>query len=253
MSRVVYGLHPVRELLRAGQPIQLIEVADTRDPSDVLSDLLRLASEQGVEVRTSDRQRLDALAEGGVHQGVVAKAPPFPYAGLDDILARAERDGEPALLVALDGITDPHNVGSIARTAVAMGAHGLIIPSRRAAQVTPTVEKAAAGALAHLPLVRVTNLVRALKGMKDHGLWIIGLDLQDSRDVRSSNLLTEPVALVVGAEGSGLARLSQVQCDQMVYVPMRGLVDSLNASVAAGLVLWEVRRQRDAQHLDTAP
>lgn len=233
----------MRELLRAGRAVREILLAPTRGGSEVLDDLAQLAGERGVPLREAPPGQLESLAEGLVHQGVVATAPPFPYADLDGVLG-AIPEGEPAFLVALDGITDPHNLGSIARTAEAVGAHGLIVPERRAAHVTPVVEKAAAGALAHLPLVRTVNLVRALRSLGDAGVWSIGLDADAPSTIYDSPLITEPLVLVVGSEGRGLARLSHVQSDALVSLPMRGRIESLNASVAAAVALYEVVRRR---------
>ncbi len=244
-QRLVVGLHPVRELLRAGAELRSIHVSGARDGSEVLDEILTLAAEARVRVVDSDRDAIDELAEGLVHQGVVAIAPPFPYAELPTVLARAEAAGEKPLLVALDGVTDPHNLGSIARTAEAVGAHGLIVPARRAAGVTPVAEKAAAGALAHVPLVRVPNLVRALKDLGNAGVWSVGLDADAPDTIHHCPLLDQSVVLVVGSEGRGLARLSQVQCDTLVNLPMRGRVGSLNASVAAAVALYEILRRRD--------
>lgn len=241
-GRVVVGLHPVRELLRAGQPVRRVLVADTRERSDVLDEILALARGAGVTVDEVERARIDERAEGQVHQGVLALAPPFPYADLDAVRRRA--GGEPLLLVALDSVTDPHNLGSIARTADAVGAHGLLLPSRRAASITPTAEKAAAGALAHLPVVQVTNLVRTLTTLRDDGVWSVGLDGDAPDPIGASRLLDGPLVLVVGAEGRGLSRLTAQTCDQLVHLPMRGAVGSLNASVAAAVALYEVLRAR---------
>jgi 23S rRNA (guanosine2251-2'-O)-methyltransferase len=244
-ERVVVGLHPVRELLRAGRPVRRIHVAD-RDPSDVLADILDLADTAGVPVEQVDRDRLDDLATGLVHQGVVALAPPFEFATLDAVLAGVRSADEVPFLVALDHLTDPHNVGSIVRTAEAVGAHGLIVPTRRSVGVTPAVEKAAAGALAHVPLVRVSNIDAGLRALSEAHVWSVGLDADASMSIERCTLLTEPVVLVVGSEGRGLAHLSQVRCDQLVRLPMRGSVGSLNASVAAAVAMYEVLRQRAA-------
>lgn len=241
-GRVVGGLHPVRELLRAGQRVDRVLVADTREGSAVLDEVLELARDQGVPVGEVERAELDRRADGLVHQGVLALAPPFPYVSLDDVLEPATDDR--ALLVALDGITDPHNLGSIARTAEAVGAHGLIVPGRRTATVTPTVEKAAAGALAHLPVVQVTNLVRSLGQLSDAGIWSLGLDGDAEVELAAHPLVTEPCVLVVGAEGRGLSRLVRERCDALVRLPMVGRVGSLNASVAAGVALYELLRVR---------
>lgn len=206
----------------------------------MLDDLLALAADRRIPVEEVERDRLDERAQGLVHQGVVALAPPFAYADLDTVVEAAERP----LLVALDQVTDPHNLGSIARTAEAVGAHGLVLPARRTSPVTPAAEKAAAGALAHLPVVQVTNLVRALRVLGERGVWSVGLDAEAELDLADSRLLGESLVLVVGAEGRGLARLTAEACDQLVRLPMRGRVGSLNASVAAGVALFEILRRR---------
>jgi 23S rRNA (guanosine2251-2'-O)-methyltransferase len=221
-----------------------ILLASGRDPVLVLDEIVALADERGVPVETVDRSDIDRRCEGLVHQGVVALAPPFPYAALDEVLARADRLGEPALLVALDGVTDPQNLGSIARTAEAVGAHALLVPERRAAGVSPSAEKAAAGALAHLPVVPVTNLVRTLGQLHEAGIWSLGLTGDADLDVADHPLASEPCVLVVGAEGSGLARLTRDRCDALVKLPMRGQVGSLNASVAAAVALYALLRRR---------
>lgn len=243
-ERHVFGLHPVRELLRAEAKLKRLYVAGSRGSSEVLDEILDLAFSQKVQVVQTDRHEIDELAGDTVHQGVLAVAPPFAYAELETVLAHARERGEHPLLVVLDGITDPHNLGSIARTAEAAGAHALVVPSRRSASVTPTAEKAAAGALAHLPLVRVPNLVRALKYLRSEQVWVVGLEADAPDTVHDAALLDDAVAIVVGSEGKGLARLSQVECDLLVNLPMRGRVGSLNASVAAAIALYEVVRRR---------
>lgn len=237
------GIHPVRELLRAGGAVRRLVVDESRHRTDEIIELLGLARDAGVPVASVARDDVDELAGGQVHQGVVAVAPPFAYAQLEPLLSAGS--GGSRLLVALDGITDPHNVGSIARTAEAVGAAGLLVPSRRASGITPTVEKAAAGALAHLPVVRVTNLVRALQQAKKADFWVVGLDAEGDVNVTQSGLLDESVVIVVGSEGDGLARLTQQECDQLVRLPMRGRVASLNASVAAAVAMYEVVRRHE--------
>jgi len=237
-------LHPVRELLRSAHDVTRVLIAVSRDPVLVLDEIEALAAERGVTVERHDRPVLDALTDGLVHQGVVALAPPVPVATLDEVLAAAERAGEQVLLVALDGVTDPHNLGSIARTAEAVGAHGLLVPERRAAGITPSAEKAAAGALAHLPVVPVTNLARTLRQLHDAGVWSLGLDGDAEVAIADHPLASEPCVLVVGAEGSGLARLTRDRCDALVRLPMRGQVGSLNASVAAAVALYTLLDRR---------
>jgi 23S rRNA (guanosine2251-2'-O)-methyltransferase len=245
-ERVVGGLHPVRELLRAGQPVRRILLARGREPSELVDDVRRLAAAAGVPIDRHERGHLDALTGGLVHQGLVALAPPFVYATLDEVLERATAAGEAPLLVALDGITDPHNLGSIARSAEGLGAHGLLVPGRRTVGVTPAAEKAAAGALAHLPVTDVGNLVRALDRLRTRGVWSLGLDGDAEAALADHPLVTEPCVLVVGAEGTGLARLTRERCDALVRLPMQGRVASLNASVAAGIALYELVRARTA-------
>lgn len=243
-ERLVHGIHPVRELLRAGRRLTGLRVASGRRDTPELEELVALAHAAGVPVARVDGDELDELAPGAVHQGVVATAPPFPYAGLDAVLAVARSSGRPPLLVALDGVTDPRNLGSIARTAEAVGAHGLIVPEHRSAAVTPAVEKAAAGALAHLPVVRVTNLVRTLEALGREGVWSLGLEGGSSITIAGHPLADGPVVLVVGAEGRGLSRLVRERCDVLVALPMRGRVGSLNAAVAAGVALYALDAAR---------
>lgn len=240
-GRVVVGVHPVRELLRAGRAMHEVLVAD-RSGSEAIDEIRTLAAAAHVPVGTLDDATADDLAGGQVHQGVVARAPAFPFQSLGEVLGRRGQD--PKLLVAIDQVTDPHNVGSIARTAEALGAHGLILPERRTASITPTVEKAAAGALAHLPVVSPTNLVKSLEACRDAGLWLVGLEAATGQQVADCGLLTEPMVLVVGAEGSGLRHLTRTRCDVLVELPVRGHVDSYNASVAAAMALYAIDRAR---------
>jgi 23S rRNA (guanosine2251-2'-O)-methyltransferase len=245
-QRVVHGIHPVRELLRAGRRLHEIVVADTREGSGPVADIERLAADAGVPVRHVRPDELERLAPDAVHQGVVALAPPFPLVDVDRLLAHAEESGRPPLLVAVDGVTDPHNLGSIARSAEAVGAHGLVLPDRRSAPITPVVEKAAAGALAHLPVAGVTNLVRALADLGQSGVWSLGLDGEAEATLAGHPLAGGPVVLVVGAEGGGLSRLVRERCDALVRLPMLGRVGSLNASVAAGVALYTLLAARGA-------
>ncbi len=242
--RLVHGIHPVRELLRAGRRVHEIIRSEDRGSTEQLAEIERLAAEAGVAIRVVGAGELERLAPGAVHQGVIASAPPFPLVGIDRLLAHAEASGRAPLLVAVDGVTDPHNLGSIARTAEAVGAHGLVLPDRRSAPITPVVEKAAAGALAHLPVAGVTNLVRALAELGKAGVWSLGLDGSADATLAGHPLASGPVVLVVGAEGSGLSRLVSERCDALVRLPMVGKVGSLNASVAAGVALYTLHAAR---------
>ncbi len=242
----MHGIHPVRELLRAGRRLHEIVIAEARGGSGPIGEIAQLAAAAGLSVRQALPGELERLAPGAVHQGVVALAPPFPLVDLERLLAHAEASGRPPLLVAVDGVTDPHNLGSIARTAEAVGAHGLVLPDRRSAPITPVVEKSAAGALAHLPVAGVTNLVRALAELGRAGVWSLGLDGDAPGTLADHPLAAGPAILVVGAEGGGLSRLVRERCDALVRLPMHGQVGSLNASVAAGVALYTLLAARDA-------
>ena len=236
---MVAGVHPVRELLVARRRLRQVVIAEDAERG-ALTDLADLAAAAGVTVERAPRDKLDVLAQGVVHQGVVALAPPFPYRSLSQLVPTHE----PAFLVAVDGVTDPHNVGSIARSAEGAGAHGLVLPERRAAGVTIAAEKAAAGAFAHLPVAQVTNLPRALGALGEQGVWSVGLAEDGEQSLWECDLLTSPVVLVIGSEGVGLSRLVRERCDVRVRIPLRGAISSLNASVAAALALFETSRRR---------
>lgn len=229
------GIHPVREALRAGRALDRVHVArEAHGPR--LEEIIALCRERGIPVRFEARQALDRMVKNVPHQGVVAFGAAERYAALADFL---DRDG---LLVVLDGVEDPHNLGAIIRTAHAAGALAVVVPERRAAGLTETVAKAAAGALALLPVIRVTNINRALEMLKQHSFWVFGLD------ERGTQLHTEAdfgarAAIVLGGEGGGLHAQVRKQCDFLVRIPMAGQVASLNVSVAAGVVLFEWRRR----------
>lgn len=226
----VPGPRAVAEALAAQRPLSAVLLAR---PDHALGER---AAAAGIPVRHASATELDAAAHGVHHQGIVALAPPYAYRALEDL--RGD------LLVALDGITDPQNLGAIARSAEAAGAGGLILPRRRSVQVTPAVEKASAGAVSWLDIAVVPNLVRALADLAEAGLWSVGLDGDAPEDVWACGLLDGPVVVVVGAEGAGLARLTAERCDATVSIPMAGRLASLNASAAAAVVLFEVRRRR---------
>ncbi len=238
------GIHAVREALAAGRRLQSVLVARGRH-GDRLEEIVRLAKRQGVPVRFEDRVQLDRAAGTREHQGVVA----LPAAraaisiSLEELLARPNAQKAPGLLVLLDGVEDPQNLGAVVRTALAAGAGGVIIPERRAAGLTDAVARASAGAVAHLPVVRVVNLARAMQELKKAGYWLVGLDERGDRH-HSDVDMTVPVALVLGGEGQGLHQLVRERCDFVVSIPTRGPVLSLNVSVAAGIALFEVVRQR---------
>lgn len=236
------GFHAVEEALNATRALDRIVVARGRHGERVEA-VVRLARSRGVPVRFEDRQQLDRLAATREHQGIIALAAAKPVAELEDLL-RAKTDR--GLLVVLDGIEDPHNLGAIVRTALAAGAQGVVIPERRAAGLSDTVERASAGALAHLPIARVKNLVRAMEEMKNGGYWLVGLD-EHAEKKHTDVDLTGAVSIVLGREGEGLHELTRKRCDFLVSIPTVGPVRSLNVSVAAGVILFEVMRQRRAR------
>jgi len=240
---IITGIHAVREALDSGRAIDHISIARGRHGERV-EELVRLARQRGVPVRFEDRAQVDRLAGTREHQGVVALAAAKKMLGLEDLLARiAPARGREGLLVLLDGVEDPHNLGAIVRTALAAGADGIVIPERRAAPLTEAVERASAGALAHLPVARVTNLVRAMEELKEAGYWLVGLDERAEKSYTEADF-TIPTALVLGGEGKGLHELTRKRCDFLVSIPTTGPVRSLNVSVAAGVVLFEAIRQR---------
>ena len=238
-ENLIVGRNAVREALRAGRDMEKLLVS-RGEATGSLREILALAHEKGVVVQEVDRRRLDEMAEN--HQGVAALASMYAYSTLEEILALAREKGEPPFLVVLDGITDPHNLGAIVRTAECMGAHGVILPERRAVGLTPAAMKAAAGALEWIKVARVTNLTRALETLKAQNVWTYATDM-DGEDYRRVNF-SGGCALVIGAEGQGVSRLVRETCDQVVSIPMKGHIDSLNASVAAGVILAEIARQR---------
>jgi len=243
-DEVVAGRNAVVEAMRAGVPAVAVYVATGVERDERIDEVRKLAGDHGVPLLEAGRSELDRLASGAPHQGVVLHARPFDYLHPDDLLRRAEEAPEPPLVVALDAVTDPHNVGAIARSAAAFGGHGLLLQERRAAGVTPSAWKASAGTLARLPVARAGNLVRALSSYASAGLMIAGLDGNGEIDLDALELATGPLVLVVGAEGRGLSRLVTETCDVTVRIPLAGPVESLNASVAAGIALAEIARRR---------
>src|SRR5271169_1772654 len=239
MMNWLTGFHAVEEALAAGRALDRIIIARGRHGERVEA-VVQLARSKSVPVRFEDRQQVDRLAGTREHQGIAALAAAKPVAELGDLLRAKTAHG---LLVLLDGIEDPHNLGAIVRTSLAAGANGVVIPERRAAGLTDTVERAAAGALAHLPVARVKNLVRAMEEMKEAGYWLVGLDERAEKRYTDVDL-KGPVGIVLGGEGEGLHELTRKRCDFLVSIPTTGPVRSLNASVAAGVILFEVNRQR---------
>jgi len=241
MSERLEGRNPVLEALKSNRTINKILVAKGEKHGSI-REILRLAKEKGLIVQEVDRKKLDGLAESGSHQGVMAYVSPQAYVELEDILERAQEKGEAPFIVLLDGIEDPHNLGSILRSADGAGAHGVIIPERRAVGLTAIVGKTSAGAIEYLPVARVTNISQTIESLKEKGFWVVGAHMEGDSYTKAN--LTGPLALVVGGEGKGLGRLVKEKCDFLVSIPMRGKVSSLNAAVAASLLMYEVVRQR---------
>lgn len=239
----IIGVNPVLEALKGGRPVTRILVADQRKQDRDIQTILRLAREQGTEVRFAGREALNREAPGTVHQGIMAFAAAKKYATLDDLLAVPAERGQTPLILVLDGVEDPRNLGAILRTADAAGVHGVVIPERRAAGLTETVSKAAAGALEHVPVAKVVNIVHTLDTLKKAGLWVTGAEAGGDTAYWHADF-TRPTALVLGGEDRGVRRLVRERCDYLVTLPMQGRISSLNVSVAAGILLYEVLRQR---------
>src|SRR5215472_16986690 len=238
------GIHAVREALEAGRAFDRIVIARGRQDTRV-EEIVQLARGRNIAVRFEDRGQLDRLADAKDHQGIVALAAARATATLEDILSRANAGsggGAKGLIVLLDGVEDPHNLGATVRTALAAGAHGVVIPERRAAGLTDTVARASAGALAHLPVAKVTNLSRAMEELKEAGYWLVGLDERADKNYTEVDY-TSPTGIVMGGE-DGMHDLTRKRCDFLVSLPTGGPVKSLNVSVAAGIVLFEALRQR---------
>ncbi len=240
-ENMIEGRNAVLEAFRAGKPIDKLFVLDgcTDDP---VRTILREAKKHDVILQFVSKERLTKLSETGKHQGVIAFAAAYEYSSVEDMLALAKERGEDPFLILLDNIEDPHNLGAIIRTANLAGAHGVIIPKRRAAGLTATVAKTSAGALNYTPVAKVTNLKKTMEELKEKGLWFVCADM-DGEQMYKLNL-TGPIGLVIGSEGEGVSRLVKETCDFAAGIPMKGEIDSLNASVAAGVLAYEIVRQR---------
>jgi 23S rRNA (guanosine2251-2'-O)-methyltransferase len=241
MNDFLFGRHAVTSALNAGQNLNKIWIAE--GAAGNLAQVIAIAKDRGIPVSTVDRRKLDGMVGGENHQGIVASPSEESFVDLEEILDRIRSKGENRFLVLLDGLEDPHNVGAVLRTAEAAGAQGMVITKHRSVGLTGGVAKAAAGALSRIPVARVVNLVQAMEQLQQDGFWIIGADQRGEQRYTQAKL-TGPVAIVVGAEGKGLSRLVRDRCDLVVRIPMDGETSSLNASVAAALLMYEVVRQR---------
>lgn len=239
------GRNAVLEALKSGVQINKLMIAKG-DVNGSIKQIIAMAKEKGIIVTEVDKSKLDELSTSRSHQGVIAMISPVQYVEIDDILDSAKEKGEQPFIIILDEITDPNNLGSILRTANAVGAHGVVIPKRRSIAVTPTVAKVSAGAVLYVPVARVTNLPNTIDYLKEQGLWIIGTDMSGEQSFYESDL-TGPVAIVIGSEGKGMGRLVMEKCDFVVNLPMHGEIASLNAGVAGGIVMYEIFKQRKSK------
>jgi 23S rRNA (guanosine2251-2'-O)-methyltransferase len=240
----VAGRNSVVEALRADIPATALYVASRIDSDDRVKEAIKAAGARALPLLEASRVDLDRLTGGAIHQGLVLAVPPYRYREIDDLLRRAEQAGEAPLIVVLDAVTDPRNLGAVVRSAAAFGAHGVVIPLRRAAGMSAGAWKTAAGAAARLPVARVANLNRGLEELQRAGCFIVGLDMQADTELPGFALATEPLVIVVGSEAKGLSRLVREHCDQIVSIPMQSATESLNAGVAAAVALYEVARSR---------
>lgn len=241
MSDYIVGRNAVREALRSGRTIQRLFITNDKVQGS-LQEIIGLAKDKGIELRRVDDKQLSKYADGVVHQGVVALAAPVKFADLGEVLQNWSSDKAP-LLILLDGIEDPHNMGAIIRTAECCGATAVLIPKRHTAPINATVAKTSAGALESIPLVQVGNVAQTIEELKKQGFWVIGAHMEGQQTLYQADL-TSPLVLVIGNEGKGLSRLTKERCDFLVTIPMYGRINSLNASVAAAILMYEAVRQR---------
>ena len=241
MSEQIEGRNAVLEAFRSGKCVDKLFILDGCQDGPVRT-IAREARKKDTIINYVSKERLDQLSETRAHQGVIAQVAAYEYSTVEDILAKAEEKGEPPFLILLDNVEDPHNLGAIIRTANLAGAHGVIIPKRRAVGLTSTVAKTSAGAINYTPVAKVTNLVRTMEELKEKGIWFVCADMGGESMYRMN--LTGPIGLVIGNEGNGVSRLVKEKCDYIASIPMKGDIDSLNASVAAGVLAFEIARQR---------
>ncbi len=240
----VAGRNSVVEALRARLPLTTVYIAEGAERDGRIREMFRLTAERGVAVLEVSRSEIDRMTDGAVHQGLAAKMPAYQYAHADDLLERAAEQGEPALIVALDSVTDPRNLGAVVRSAAGFGAHGVVVPERRAAGMTASAWKVSAGAAARVPVAQTVNLTRQLKAYQEAGCMVVGLAADGEVSLPDLDLADVPLVVVVGSEGDGLSRLVAATCDQLVSIPMASSLESLNAGVAAGIALYAIAEKR---------
>ena len=243
-SEWVAGRNSVVEALRAHMPVSAVYVAEGAERDGRLREVFRVAADRGISLLEVSRGELDRITDGAVHQGLAARVPAYEYAHPDDLLERAESFGEPPLIVALDSVTDPRNLGAVVRSAAGFGAHGVLVPERRSAGMTASAWKTSAGAAARLPVAQATNLVRQLKAYQEAGCMVVGLAADGEVSLPDLDLADGPLVVVVGSEGDGLSRLVAETCDQLVAIPMATDLESLNAGVAASVTLYAIAQAR---------
>ena len=242
---ILLGRNAVREAIKSGRSINRILIAEGSHGGSI-SEIINLAKERHLVLQSISTDKLDTLCGGQRHQGIAAYAAPVDYVELDDILNLAKNRGEDPFLILLDELEDPHNLGAILRTADAVGAHGILIPKHRSCPLSSVVAKTSAGAVEYVPVARIGNVAQTLEGLKKQGLWVAGADMDGTENYYEANL-TGPIVLVIGSEGHGVSRLTKEACDFIVKIPMRGKVNSLNASNAAAILAYEILKQRTLQ------
>lgn len=243
MEDKIIGRNPVMEAIRSGREIDKLLIKKGNYEGSIVP-IIKLAKDRGIIIQETEKQKLDMLSDGGNHQGVIAFAASHTYVSVEDILNRCQEKGKAPFLIICDKITDPHNLGSILRTANCVGADGVIIPKRSSVGLNAVVAKTSAGAVEYTPVAKVTNIAQTIDALKEKGVWVVGADM-DGEEMYRANL-TGAIALVVGSEGEGISRLVREKCDFLVKIPMFGQINSLNASVAAAVLMYEISRQQNS-------
>jgi 23S rRNA (guanosine2251-2'-O)-methyltransferase len=243
-ENIIEGRNPVIEVMKSSRTVEKLLIAKGNIEGSIKM-IVGMAKDKGIVISEVDRKKLDDMSSTGSHQGVIAIVSPYTYFTIDQIFEYAKEKDEDPFIIILDEIEDPHNLGSIVRSANVCGAHGVIIPKRRSALVTSTVAKASAGAVEHTRIAKVTNINQTIKELKDRGVWVAGTDMDGEVSYKAN--LKGPIAIVVGSEGKGISKLVRENCDLVISIPMKGEINSLNASVAAGIMMYEVLRQRGSQ------